>query len=81
MPGKPAQIRREKSSNPLAAFARSLIKLFRRNSSNDENVPWNTIHKAIRDTDDMLAVSSHSEKEFLTNLRTFYEGLVAQPDA
>jgi exodeoxyribonuclease I len=48
----------------------------RRILSNDESVPWNTIHKAIRETDDLLALALSSEKEFLENLRTFYEGYI-----
>jgi exodeoxyribonuclease I len=48
----------------------------RRILSNDENVPWNTVHKAIRETDNMLAAAAEGEKEFLTILRSFYEGIM-----
>jgi exodeoxyribonuclease I len=48
----------------------------RRILSNDDSVPWNTVHKAIRETDELLAVSSVEDREFLNGLRAFYEGMV-----
>jgi exodeoxyribonuclease I len=41
--------------------------------SNDESVPWYTIPKAIRETDELMAESSDSDKVFLSKLRAFYE--------
>jgi exodeoxyribonuclease I len=47
----------------------------RRILSNDDSVPWNTVHKAIQATDDLLATSSDEDREFLSILRSFYEDI------
>ena len=47
----------------------------RRILSNDDSVPWNTVHKAIQATDDLLATSSDEDSKFLSSLRSFYEDI------
>ncbi len=48
----------------------------RRILSNDQRVPWLTVHKAIQETEEMLAVADDEEKGFLTQLHSFYEEMI-----
>jgi exodeoxyribonuclease I len=66
-PSQLPQVERDKMENWMR----------RRAFSNDDGVPWNTVRKAIRETNDLLAVASDCDKDFLYSLRSFYEGMAS----
>ena len=44
-------------------------------ASDDPNVPWTTVPKALREVDALLADASGKQAEFLEDVKTFIEGL------